>query len=198
MVTLENMEIFYILFALIFFLFASNAYIWLNTAYNHAEVTSEIKNARSDMIRADQTMDNRIRDMNKQYVNLDNRLKVTSSTVKSEHGIQLETNSQIKSQLSTLMNLGKIAEIGQVQISAVYSKTGQGGRVDSTTVLFKKPYSRPPQVIVIPIRLDADTQKNLRFEISVSKVTNSSFNVQVGTWENSQINSALLQYAVIV
>ena len=200
---------FVILPVIIIVLFVAIVYTWYQTNRNYSIVTSEIKTVDGNLVTVKNDLKNQVTTLSNhvdaeytglqkslttkvtsEYTVLNNNLKSLSSNVKAENEAQVRN-------ISTLMNYGKVSEIGQAQITAYFTKTGQGKRVDSTTVLFKEIYSKPPKVIIFPVRLDTPGA-GTKFEITVSNITTTGFTLTMGTWDEGQLSSAVIQYTVIV
>jgi hypothetical protein len=62
---------------------------------------------------------------------------------------------------------------------------GSGGRKDSKQVTFKAKFSAPPRILLSITALDAARQDNLRVDVFPRKITNTGFELDVGTWSNT-------------
>jgi len=62
-----------------------------------------------------------------------------------------------------------------------------GDRNVSLEITFAKPFETKPEVLVSVNYLDADKERNLRYEIKTLSVSRDGFSVQVKTWGDSRI-----------
>jgi hypothetical protein len=62
-----------------------------------------------------------------------------------------------------------------------------GDRVVQLEVTFKKPFDVKPEVIVSVNFMDADKERNPRYEVKTISVSRDGFLVQVKTWSDTRI-----------
>jgi hypothetical protein len=65
----------------------------------------------------------------------------------------------------------------------------EGDRVVQLEITFNRPFDVKPDVILSVNYLDADKDKNIRYEVKTSSISRDGFLVQVRTWSDSKIFS---------
>lgn len=65
--------------------------------------------------------------------------------------------------------------------------TGTGERSISRRVLFARPFSHAPQVLVSVTMIDAAREQNTRYDIRALDVSRDGFTVSVRTWNDTRI-----------
>lgn len=73
---------------------------------------------------------------------------------------------------------------------------GEGWRVYRKNVLFKGPFSKPPEVSVAFSALDILQGANTRIFCRTSNVTNEGFELEVGTWYDTHVWGATVSWIV--
>lgn len=74
---------------------------------------------------------------------------------------------------------------------------GSGKRWSRASVTFEQPFSGPPQVQLSIALIDADSSKNLRFELNAEDVHEDGFTVVVHTWSDTRIGRLKVNWTAI-
>ena len=75
--------------------------------------------------------------------------------------------------------------------------TGSGKRWARAVVSFDEPFSRPPTVQLSIAVIDADSSRNLRFELHAEDVTERGFTAVAHTWNDTRIGRLQVNWTAI-
>jgi hypothetical protein len=92
----------------------------------------------------------------------------------------------------------KIGETGRAIVTSVNTNKGTGARTDLFPVKFTQTYPSAPKVILATVQLDVGTPPNLRYTVTPQDITATGFNVNLSTWADSVLYSAVVDWATIV
>ncbi len=95
--------------------------------------------------------------------------------------------------LATFPAQAQYMEHGQFDLSAQTEgwtlHQGEGTRYYQLIITFDKPFESAPTVTYGITGFDASTEKNLRLNVKVEKVTITGFVIRISTWQDSKVFS---------
>ena len=74
---------------------------------------------------------------------------------------------------------------------------GSGKRWARTVVAFEAPFNGPPKVQLSIAMIDADSNRNLRFELHAEDVTEGGFTAVAHTWSDTRIGRLQVNWTAI-
>lgn len=161
---------------------------------NTQDLTKRLQSATDEI----SSLENKVKQVGSSLDSLKSSVTAEIKTFSTTQEALQQQDIKMNAQLSRLMSLGKIGEVNQIAIKALNTMTGTGQRVDKQTVLFQNRYSTPPKILLTPVHVEGVTGKDLRYELIATQITNTSFVINIGTWNDAAISEIVVQYATVI